>query len=102
MEIKKKHLKKIIKEEVSKVLKQEQEKWAQDVDVEEGKMHDILGIPQDEDIEDNYDSGEQLAQDLVDAVGKDETSSMINFAANISDEQNIYDDAQDALEDIEE
>lgn len=74
------------------------EQWSDDVDVERGKMHDLLGVPQDEDVEDEYDSGQALADDLVDAVGDEqEASGMIAFAANIDDEENIYDDALDAI-----
>lgn len=87
-----------IKEHLTDVLEKE---WSKDVDAEEGKMHEILGIPEDEDIEDHYDSGMALAQDLVDAVGEDEAASMIAFAANVNPEDNIYDDALQELEEIE-
>lgn len=75
-----------------------EEKWAQDADPDEGKMHRLLDIPEDEEVTDHYDSGEQLAKDLVDEVGQDEASSMLAFAANLSGEQ-IF---QDALEYIKE
>lgn len=75
----------------------EKEKWSQDVDVERGKMHKILNIPQDKDIEDHYSSGKSLVQDLIDKVGREEAAGMINFAANINSEHNIYDDAQNWL-----
>lgn len=82
---------------VQQELVREQE-WSQDVDVERGKMHDLLDIPQDQDIEDEYDDGQELADDLVDATGDEqEASGMIAFAANINDEDNIYDDALDAI-----
>jgi hypothetical protein len=69
-----------------------------DVDVEEGKMHRLLDVPEDEAISDKYDSGEQLARDLVDATGDEaEASSMIAYAANINPEDNIFDDALDAI-----
>lgn len=73
-----------------------------DVDVEEGKMHDLLDVPQDENISDKYDDGEQLARDLVDATGDEqEASSMIAYAANIDPEDNIFDDALDAFNEID-
>jgi len=73
-----------------------------DVDVEEGKMHDLLGVPQDQNISDEYDDGEQLARDLVDATGDEaEASSMISYAANIDSEDNIFDDALDAIDSID-
>jgi len=73
-----------------------------DVDVEEDKMSDILGVGEDETIEDGYDgSAQEAAQDVVDAVGEDEAASMINYAANISGDS-FLNDMQDALKDIEE
>lgn len=73
-----------------------------DVDVEEGKMSDILGVDEDETIEDGYDgSAQEAAQDVVDAVGEDEAASMINYAANISGDS-FLNDMQDALKDIDE
>ena len=81
-----------------KVGLEEKEKWSKDVDIERGKMHKLLDVPQDRDIEDHYTSGEKLAQDLIDKVGREEAAGMINFAANINSEHNIYDDAQDWLD----
>ncbi|MFW5847320.1 MAG: hypothetical protein ACOCVF_00175 [bacterium] len=75
----------------------EAEKWGQKADVDKGKMHKVLNVPQDKDVEDEYSSGEQLAKDLIDKVGREEAAGMINFAANINSEHNIYDDAQDWL-----
>ena len=73
-----------------------------DVDVEEGKMHDLPDVPQDENISDTYDSGEQLARDLVDATGDEqEASGMIAYAANIDPDDNIFDDALDAIDEID-
>lgn len=100
MKVTKEQFRKLLRKEIKKVIN-EQEQWAQDVDVEEGKMHDVLGIPEDEKIVDNYDSGEQLAQDLVDAVGEDEAASMLAFAANVDDEENVLDDALAALKEME-
>lgn len=73
-----------------------------DVKIKKGKMHKILGIPEDKEIEDVYKSGSKLAKDLVNKVGKKKASSMINFAANINSSNNIFDDAQKSLENIEE
>lgn len=77
----------------------EDEKWSKDVDVEEGKMHRVLNVPQDEKVEDHYSSGAKLAKDLIDKVGRETAAGMINFAANINSSHNIYDDAQDWLSD---
>lgn len=73
-----------------------------DVDVEEGKMSDILGVPEDETIADGYDgSPKDAAQELVDAVGESEAASMINYAANISGDE-FLEDMQDAIKNIDE
>jgi len=73
-----------------------------DVDVEEGKMSDILGVPEEEDIADAYDGSPQdAAEEVVDAVGEDEAASMINYAANISGDE-FLEDMQDALKNIDE
>lgn len=78
-----------------------EEKWAQDVDVDEGQMKDILGVPEDETIADGYDgSPEQAAQELVDAVGEEEAAGMINFAANLTKDR-FLNRMQDALDDID-
>lgn len=75
----------------------EEEKWSKDVDVEEGKMHKLLNVPKDKQIEDHYDSGKKLADDLVKAIGDEkEASSMINYAANLGGSQ-LFKDAQDAI-----
>jgi len=97
----KKKLRSLIRDVVKETLF-EDEKDLSDVDVEEGKMHRVLDIPEDEKISDNYESGEQLARDLVDAVGDEkEATGMIAFAANIDPEENIFDDALDAIGNIE-
>lgn len=75
-----------------------EKKWAQNVDTDEGKMHRLLNVPEDEDVEDHYSSGKKLAQDLIDKVGREEAAGMINFAANVNSERNIYDEAQDWLD----
>lgn len=73
-----------------------------DVDAEEGKMHDLLGVPEDQNISDEYDSGEELARDLVDATeDEQEASGMIAYAANIDPEDNVFDDALEAIGEID-
>lgn len=73
-----------------------------DVDVEEGKMSDILGVPEEETIEDGYDgTAKEAAQELVDEVGEQEAAGMINYAANISGDS-FLEDMQDALKQIDE
>lgn len=76
----------------------EDEKWAQDADPEEGKMHRLLDVPEGENIEDHYSDGQQLADDLVAATGDEsEAASMLAFAANVNDERDVFDDALDAI-----
>lgn len=71
--------------------------WSKGVDAEEGKMHRLLDISQDEQIEDHYDSGEKLADDLVKATNDEkEAAGMINYAANLSGSQ-LFKDAQKAI-----
>ena len=79
-----------------------EDKELSDVDVEEGKMSSILGVPEDETIESGYDgTAKEAAQELVDAVGEKEAAGMINYAANISD-NDFLKDMQDELKNIDE
>lgn len=80
----------------------EAEKWAQKADVEGGKMHNVLGIPEDEKIEDHYDNSQKGAKKLVDdlynKIGEEkEVAGMINYSANLSKGDNIFKKAQKAL-----
>lgn len=70
-----------------------------DIDVEEGKMHKILGLDMDQNISE-YGSPSAATQKLVSEVGEDEAASMINWAANISGDLFLK-DMQDALKEIE-
>lgn len=71
-----------------------------DAKIKKRKMHKILGIPENEDIEDHIGSGKELAAKLIKKVGRKKASQMINYAANISSKHNIFDDAQTALKTI--
>jgi hypothetical protein len=89
-----------VRKGIRRALREDEE--LSDVDVEEGKMHELLDVPQDQKISDEYDSGEELARDLVDATGDEkEASGMIAYAANINPEDNIFDDALDAIDEID-
>jgi len=81
------------------MMEAKKKKWAKDIKVKKGKMHTLLKVPDDKNIEDVYTSGEKLAKDLIKEVGKEKAAGMINFAANINKEKNIYDDAQKYLSD---
>lgn len=54
-----------------------------DVDVEEGKMHRILGLDEDQNISE-YGSPAAATRKIVNEMGEQEAASMINWAANIS------------------
>jgi len=93
-------LENIVRQSIRKTLHEDDEQLS-DVDVEEGKMSDILGVPEDKDIGEAYDgSAKDATQELVDAVGEDEAASMINYAANISGDE-FLEDMQDALKNDE-
>lgn len=78
-----------------------EEKWAQNVDVEKGKMHKKLGVPENKNIKDVYSSGKKLAKDLLKAVGnKKEATGMIAYAANVNSEKNVFDDALKAVKNL--
>lgn len=99
MKLTERRLKKVIYQELATL--SEDEKWAQDVDVDRGEMHKALDVPEDKKVSTHYTSGEQLARDLIDARGREEAAGMINFAANVSGEDNIFDRAQRALSRID-
>jgi hypothetical protein len=67
-----------------------------------GKMHQVLGIPEDKEIKDVYTSGRKLAEDLVAKVGRKEAFSMLAFVANINKEEDIYDVALRAVKNVNE
>jgi len=82
----------------------EQEKWAQDVNVEKGKMKQALGLDADEEVEDEYTSGQKLAKDLLNAVGDvQEVNGMFAFAANVrDDDDSVFARAHRMLDDAAE
>lgn len=80
----------IVKEEIAKPVenteeisekKKDEDYWVKDSKPEKGKMHKLLGIPEDEKISDHYTSSEKLAKDLLKATGDEaEASRMLGFA----------------------
>jgi len=96
-------LKNIISEEI-KILNEGKkvDKWGQKAAPEKGKMHKLLNIPEDKKIEDVYKSGKKLAQDLIEKVGLKKAAGMINFAANINKDIDIFDKTQEYLSKQEE
>ena len=75
----------------------EKKKWAAEVKPKKNSMHDILGIDPDQKISSHYKSGKALADALIAKVGRKKAASMINFAANVSSAEDIFDAAQKAL-----
>lgn len=80
----------------------EKKNLGQDVKPKKGSMHDVLGVEPDKKISSKYKSGKELAEVLVKKVGKKKATSMINFAANISSKEDIFDKAQKELKNIKE
>lgn len=72
------------------------EQWSQDVDIEENKMHELLDVPEDEQIKEQM-SSTQVAQQLVDAVGQSEAASMLAIPANLGNDE-FYQEALDYVE----
>ena len=63
----------------------EKEKWAQDVKIDKGKMHKILGLKPDQKISD-FGSALAAVKKLIKAVGEKKAAGMINYAANLTDD----------------
>lgn len=76
------------------------QEWRDDADIEEGKMHDILGVPDDQKIMDAYDDPAQLAEDLVDEVGQQSAVGML--AVPLAAGGEVEDFYQSAIDHIEE
>ena len=71
-----------------------EKKWAQDVKVKKGKMHNVLGLDEDESIESKYKTGESLAKALMSKLNNEkEVTGMLAFAANVNSDNNVFDAA---------
>jgi len=79
-----------------------EEQWAKGVTVKKGKMHDILGIPEDKTVTDIYKDPKKLARDLVKKSSKKEANSMLAYPANLGKPGNIFAQAREELKNIEE
>lgn len=66
-----------------------------DLEVDQGQMQKLLGVPEKEKIEDHY-SAAKAVKKLVDKVGKNEAARLINWVANISHDQ-FFNDMQKAV-----
>ena len=71
----------------------ESKEWASDIEPKEGKMKELLSIPEGKKVSDVYTSGKKLANDLVKALkgDKKKAASMLAFAANIDKQDNVLD-----------
>lgn len=80
----------------------EAKKTVSKVGIRKGKMHQVLGIPSGEKIEDHYKTGLSLAKALVKALKGDQrkAAGMLAWAANIRKEGDIFDNALAALKKI--
>mgnify|MGYP006286267085 CR=1 FL=1 len=76
------------------------QEWRGKTDIEEGKMHDLLGVSDDQKIMDAYDDPTQLAEDLVDEVGQQSAVGML--AVPLAAGGDVEDFYQDAIDHIEE
>ena len=83
----------------------EEEKWAQDVKVKQGKMTKMLDIPEGKTVTDVYEGNpKKLAEDLFKACkgDKQECNGMLAFAGNVSSKKpNLFTKAQQELEKID-
>lgn len=80
----------------------ESEKWAQKAKPKKGKMHKMLGIPEDKEIQDVYTSGKKLAKDLLNACNGDKkkATGMLALPANANSEKNVFDAALSAMKNL--
>jgi len=69
------------------------------IEVESGRMKELLGIPEEDQIADHYTSGVKLADDLMKKVGRADAMKMINFAANFTGED-LFRIARDHLANV--
>lgn len=73
---------------------EESKKTFSKAQVHQGKMHKVLGVKAGEKIEDKYKTGESLYNALSKRLSDhDKTMKMLNYAANISKEKDIFDAA---------
>jgi len=80
-------------EDEGKVEPQEK-KTVSKAQIHQGKMHKVLGVKAGEKIEDKYKTGESLYNALSKRLSDhDKTMKMLNYAANISKEKDIFDAA---------
>lgn len=68
-----------------------------DIKIKKGRMHQVLGLDPKEKITDKYSSGEDLAQELVNKVGRKSASGMLAYAANLNPATNVFDKALHSL-----
>lgn len=77
-----------------------------DEDIDEGRLREVLGLDQDEDLSDQVDSGEEIGQMAIDAVqggevSEDEMIRMLTFASNTVEGEGaeMFDTAKQVFQD---
>ena len=66
------------------------------LEVKQGKLRNLLGVPEDKQIEDVYTSGKKLAEDLLKKVDYESAIKMLVFAANMNPEIKVLKSAVNA------
>jgi len=66
-----------------------------DTKIHKGKMHELLGLKEDESITDKYSKGEDLYHALMKATDNNEKEvvGMLAYAANLEPQHNVFDSA---------
>ena len=71
-----------------------EDKGVSKAEVHQGKMHKVLGVKPGEEIKDKYNTGESLYDALSKKLSDhDKVMKMLNYAANISKEKDVFDAA---------
>lgn len=60
------------------------------LEIKEGKLRRILGVPKGKSIEDVYTSGKQIAKKLLNKVDYESAIKMITFAANMNPDNKLF------------
>ena len=67
------------------------------LEIKEGKLRKILGVPKDKSIEDVFKSGNQIAEILLKKTDYDDAIRMITFAANMNPGNKLFKSAFNAV-----
>lgn len=67
------------------------------LEMKEGRLRKILGVPKNKSIEDVYKSGQQIANRLLSKVDYNSAIKMITFAANMNPDNKLFKSAFNAV-----